>query len=56
MNTQTLEEILKSFEQFRQDVLSNEYDTQMILTGVLSFLIEELKYEIEKNKICDLYK
>lgn len=50
MNLQTLKEILKTFEQFRQDILSGEYDTQMILTGILSFLIETIKYEVDKKK------
>lgn len=56
MNLQTLKEILKTFEQFRQDILSGECDTKMVLNGMLSFLIEQIKYEIEKNKATDIYK
>jgi len=51
MNKDTFESILKSFEEFRRSVLSGDYDTQMILTGILSFLIEIIKNEIDSKNI-----
>lgn len=56
MNLDTLKEILSTFEQYRNDILSNSFDAREIFTGILSFLIEELKHEIEKNKTSNIYK
>lgn len=56
MKIELLKEILSAFEQYRKDILNNSFDMREIFTGILTFLIEELKYEIEKNKTNNMYK
>lgn len=56
MNSETLKSLQRTAEKLRSDILRNDYDIRSILTFILTFIDEELKYEIDRNKTSQIYQ
>ena len=58
MNKETLESILRMAEEHRKGIVRDDYDVRATLTLALSFIIETIKYELDKSKesATQLYK
>ena len=56
MNKETLASLQRMAERFRSDVVRGDYDERSILTFILSYIDEQLKYEIDSTKNTNIYK
>lgn len=56
MNKETLENILKAFEQYRYEILKGSFDLKTIMIGMISFMIEQIKYDLERKRSENIYK
>ena len=55
MNEDVLKSIKRAIDGFRADILRNDYDIKSILTCILSYLSEQIEYDLERKKTTNSY-